>query len=74
MTLEAKGGPHRAARVVSHMVDLLSCLVASPVDFFFSRSSISRKIDVAKSLGPFDVWKVPESKKHAKIRISVSRC
>jgi hypothetical protein len=38
----------------------------SPMDFFFSSSYISQKNDVAKSLGPFDVQKVPESQKHAK--------
>jgi hypothetical protein len=29
-----------------------------PADFFFSRSSISQKNDVAKRLCPFDVQKV----------------
>jgi hypothetical protein len=31
--------------------------------FFFSRSLISRKNDVVKRLGPFDVQKVPKSQK-----------
>jgi hypothetical protein len=29
---------------------------------------------MAESLGPFDVWKVPETQKHAKIRKSTSQC
>jgi hypothetical protein len=40
MTLKAKGGCHHMARVVARVVGPLSCLVASPVDFFLSRSSI----------------------------------
>jgi hypothetical protein len=43
--------------------------IVLPIEFF-SRSSISRKNDVAKSLGPFDIQKVPESQKHAKTRKS----
>jgi hypothetical protein len=35
--------------------------VAFPVDFFFSRSFVSQKNDVAKRLGTLDVWKVPET-------------
>jgi hypothetical protein len=71
-THEAKVGSHHAARVVSRVVGPLLVLVASPVNFF-SRSSISRKNNVAKSLGPFDVRKVPESKKHVKTRKYASR-
>jgi hypothetical protein len=44
----------------------ISFLIVFPVGFFFSRSSISQKNDVAKSLGPFDVRKVPQTQKHAK--------
>jgi hypothetical protein len=63
--LEEKGGSHHAARVVSRVVGPLLVLVASPVDFS-SWSSISRNNDMAKSLGAFDVRKVPESQNHAK--------
>jgi hypothetical protein len=49
-----------------HMVGHLLALVAFPVDFFFSSSSIYRKNDVAKILGLFDVCKILESQKHAK--------
>jgi hypothetical protein len=52
------------------MVLPLFLLVAFPVDFFFSRSSKSQKIGVAKRLGLFDMRKVPESQKHAKTRKS----
>jgi hypothetical protein len=48
------------------MVGPLSCLVAFPDDFFFSCSSISQKIYVAKRLALFDILKVLESQKHAK--------
>jgi hypothetical protein len=53
--LGAKGGAHHVARVVACMVGPLSYLVASLVDIFFSRSSISRRNDVVNFLGPFDV-------------------
>jgi hypothetical protein len=43
------------------MVAPNSCLVASLVHFLLSSSSISQKSDVLKSLGPFDIRKVPES-------------
>jgi hypothetical protein len=46
--------------------------MASPIDFFLSWSYVSQKYDVAKSLGPFDVQKVPKSQKHAKTRKSAS--
>jgi hypothetical protein len=63
------------ARGWACMVPALFLLVASPIDFFFSRSSISRKIDAANFLGPFDVRKVPESQKDAKkTRKSASQC
>jgi hypothetical protein len=39
--LEAKGGSHHVAKVVACMVGPLSCLVESPIDFFFSWSSVS---------------------------------
>jgi hypothetical protein len=54
------------------MVGHLLALVAFPIDFFFSSSSISRKNDVEKILGLFDVCKILESKKHAKTRTSTS--
>jgi hypothetical protein len=60
-TLEGWDGAHHAVSMWDRMVSPLLVLVASPVDFFFSRFSISRKNDVAKSLGPFDVWKVLET-------------
>jgi hypothetical protein len=52
----------------------ISFLVAFSVDFFFSRSPISWKNDMAKRIGPFDVWKVPTSKKYAKTSKSASQC
>jgi hypothetical protein len=51
---------------VAHVVGPLLRLVASPIDFFFSWSSISPKIDIEFFLGSFDVRKVPESKKTCK--------
>jgi hypothetical protein len=56
------------------VVGPISCLMASPVDFFLPSSSTSQRSDVAKILGSFDVQKVPESKKHAKARKSASQC
>jgi hypothetical protein len=44
--------------------------MASPVDFFFSRYSISQKNDAAENLDLFDIRKVPETQKHAKTRKS----
>jgi hypothetical protein len=35
--LEAKGGPYHMASIWTRVVGPLSCLVASPIDFFFSR-------------------------------------
>jgi hypothetical protein len=46
----------------ARMVPPNSRLVVFSVDFFFSRSSISQKNDVAKRLGLFDIRKVPEVK------------
>jgi hypothetical protein len=69
---EGQYGPHHMARIVAGMVGPLSFLVASPIDFLFSRSSISQKNDVAKSLCLFDVLKVPKSQKHARRRKSAS--
>jgi hypothetical protein len=48
------------------MVGPLSSLVVFHIDFFFSQSLINQKNDEAKKLGPFNVSKVPEGKKHAK--------
>jgi hypothetical protein len=73
MTLKVKGGPYHAARVVAHMVGPLLVLVVSPFGFF-SWSSISQKNYMAKSLGTFSVWMVPESQKHSKTRKSASQC
>jgi hypothetical protein len=42
--------------------------ITFPIDFFFSRSFVSRKNEVAKSLGLFDIRKVSESQKHAKTK------
>jgi hypothetical protein len=69
---DGKVGPHNTARIVAYMVGPLSYLAAFHLDLFLSWSSISQKNDVAKSLGPFDVQKVPESQKHAKTRKSNS--
>jgi hypothetical protein len=55
------------------VVPPLLCLMAFPIEFFFSCSSISRKDDMAKILGPFDVWKVPKSQKHAKTNKNLLR-
>jgi hypothetical protein len=55
-------GPHHAAQN------------AFPVDFFFSWSFISRKNDVVKRLGAFNIRKVSKSEKHAKTRKSASQC
>jgi hypothetical protein len=60
--------------IVACMVHPLSYLAVFHVDLFLSWSSISQKNDVTKSLGPFDVRKVPESQKHAKTRKSNSQC
>jgi hypothetical protein len=57
---EARDGPHKLANMWAHVVGPLLRLVMSPFDFF-SSSCISLKNDVAKSLGPSDVRKVPES-------------
>jgi hypothetical protein len=57
---------------MAHVVGPIFRLIAFPIEFFFSSSSISRKNDVAKNTGPFDVQKVPESQKHAKTRKSDS--
>jgi hypothetical protein len=48
------------------MVPSLFFLVACHVDFFFSRYSKSQKNNVEKRLGPFDIRKVPDSKKTCK--------
>jgi hypothetical protein len=53
-------------QVLGHVVDPLFHLVALPVDFLFSWSSISQKNGVAKRLDLFDVLTVCESQKHAK--------
>jgi hypothetical protein len=55
------------------MVHAIFLLIGLPVDFF-SRSSKSRKYDMAKRMGLFDIRNVPESKKHAKTRKSASQC
>jgi hypothetical protein len=62
-----ESGAHHVVRLLAYVVGPNPHLVVSIVDFFFSSSSISRKSDVAK-MGPFDVLKVRESQKHAKIR------
>jgi hypothetical protein len=57
---EAWDGPHHMARKWVCVVGPLFRLVASLIDFFYSRSSISWKNDVAKSLGlwrPEGPWK-----------------
>jgi hypothetical protein len=41
---EAQDGPHHMAKKWSYMVGPLLHLVASPIDFFLSRSSISKKM------------------------------
>jgi hypothetical protein len=68
-THKRKSGPHHPVSLQARVVCPNSRLIASPVDFFFSRSSISRQNDMTKRLGPFDVCKVPESQKHAKKQI-----
>jgi hypothetical protein len=51
----------------ARVVGPLLCRVAFPIDFlFFSSSCISRKNDVAKSLGPFDIRMILESQKMQK--------
>jgi hypothetical protein len=55
-----------AAMTLGHVKDPLYHLVAFPVDFFFSRSSIAQKMICQKILGLFVVRKVPESQNHAK--------
>jgi hypothetical protein len=45
---KAQDGPHHVARVVAYMVGPLLCLIAFPIDLFFSSSCISPKKDVAK--------------------------
>jgi hypothetical protein len=73
-TLEVRDGAHHAVSMWDRVAPPLLVLVASPVDFFFSRSSISQKNDMTKSLSLFDVWKVPKSQKHAKTRKFILRC
>jgi hypothetical protein len=68
--LEGPDGAHHMVSMWDRVVPPLLVLVASPIDLFFLRSSISRKNDVVESLGPFDVLKVRESQKHAKTRKS----
>jgi hypothetical protein len=72
--LKAQDGANHTARSVAHMVGPLLALVASHVDFFFSSSCVSQKNDVAKSLCPFDVEKVSETKKHTKTRKFALQC
>jgi hypothetical protein len=60
--LEGENGTHHAACMWARVVLPIFCLMEFPIDFF-SRSSISQKNDVAKSLVPFDVRKVSESQK-----------
>jgi hypothetical protein len=67
-THDGKVVPHNTTRIVACMVGPLSYLAAFHVDFLLSWSYISPKNDVEKTLGPFDVQKVPESQKHAKTR------
>jgi hypothetical protein len=73
-THEGEIGPHHAVRILGHTVGRLSYLVVFHIDFFFSRSLISRNNDVAKRLGPFDTQKVPKSKKHEKKSKFASQC
>jgi hypothetical protein len=55
-TLEGRDGAHHAVSMWDRMPAYpLLILVVSPIDLFFSRSSISQKTDEAKFLGPFDV-------------------
>jgi hypothetical protein len=62
-------GTHHAAWKLPVVVGAIFHLVAFPVDFFFSRSSISQKNVVAKRLDPFDVRKISESQNYAETRI-----
>jgi hypothetical protein len=72
------GSHHVASRWVSifpYLFSLVAFLMSFLIDLFFSRSYISQKNDVAKSLCPFDVRKVPKTQKHAKkTRKSASQC
>jgi hypothetical protein len=68
---EGKSGPHHAVSFLAHVTHPNFHLVVFPIDLFFSWSK-SRKNDMAKRLAPFDVRKVPESKKHAKTKKSAS--
>jgi hypothetical protein len=58
---EARDGPHHAAIKWACVVGPILHLVASPIDFLLFSSYISQKNGMAKSLGPLDVRKVPES-------------
>jgi hypothetical protein len=42
-------------------------LVAFHVDLFFSHGLFPRKNDVPKILALLDIWKVPKTKKYAKV-------
>jgi hypothetical protein len=50
------------------MVGPLLRLFVLPIDFCSHSLLFPGKNDVAKILGPFNAWKVPESQKHAKTR------
>jgi hypothetical protein len=66
-THEVPYRPHHAARKLAHMMGALLALVMFHIDFFFSWSSISRKNDVVKRMGPFDILKVPTSQKQGNL-------
>jgi hypothetical protein len=70
-TLEGEDGTHQAACMWACVVLPIFCLMESPIDFFFSRSSIPQKNDMVKSMGPFDVQKVPKSQKKGNLLRSV---
>jgi hypothetical protein len=67
-THEGESGPHHGTRLLNYKVGPISRLVVLPIDFFFSRCSISQKNDVAKILGPFDVSRDLGSQKHVKTK------
>jgi hypothetical protein len=66
---EAKDHLYHAGNMWAHVFPSLLVLVAFLIEFFFSRSSISRKNNAAKRLGPFDIRKVPETKKNTQNRV-----
>jgi hypothetical protein len=59
---------------VDRVVGPILAIMEFPIDFFFSRSLISKKIDVAKRFGPFDIERSLKVKNMQKTRKSSSQC